>query len=57
MNQIDFEHAIYVIIIFLFYTLKSVEDTFRMDYDQRVIIKFLLNEKIDTRDITDRLQA
>jgi hypothetical protein len=28
-----------------------------MEYDQRVIIKFLLNERIDARDIADRLQA
>jgi hypothetical protein len=27
-----------------------------MEYDQRVIIKFLLNKKADTFDITDRLQ-
>jgi hypothetical protein len=28
-----------------------------MEYYQRVIIKFLLNEKADARDIADRLQA
>jgi hypothetical protein len=28
-----------------------------MEYDQRVIIKFLLNEGTDTRDTTDRLQT
>jgi hypothetical protein len=28
-----------------------------MEYDQRVIIKFLLNEGADARDIADRLQA
>jgi hypothetical protein len=28
-----------------------------MEYDQRMIIKILLNEGADTRDITDRLQA
>jgi hypothetical protein len=30
---------------------------FWMEYDQRVIIKFLLNEGADARDIEDRLQA
>jgi hypothetical protein len=30
---------------------------FRMDHDQRVIIKFLLKEESDARDIIDRLQA
>jgi hypothetical protein len=28
-----------------------------MEYDQRVIIKFLLNEGADARNVTDRLQA
>jgi hypothetical protein len=28
-----------------------------MEYDQRIIIKFVLNEKADARDIADRLQA
>jgi hypothetical protein len=28
-----------------------------MEYDQRVIIKFLKNEKADTRDIADGLQV
>jgi hypothetical protein len=46
-----------IIIIFSFYALKSVQDIFRMKYDQRVIIKFLLNERADDRDIADRLQA
>jgi hypothetical protein len=43
--------------IFLFCPLKSVTGMFLMEYDQRVIIKFLLNERADARDITDRLQA
>jgi hypothetical protein len=30
---------------------------FRMEYDQRVIIKFLLNKIDNARDITDRLHA
>jgi uncharacterized membrane protein YpjA len=28
-----------------------------MEYDQRMILKFLLNEGADARDITDRVQA
>jgi hypothetical protein len=27
-----------------------------MEYDQRVIIRFLWNEEVDVRDITDRLR-
>jgi hypothetical protein len=38
------------------WTLKSVNSPFGMEYDQRVIIKFLLNEGADVRDIADRLQ-
>jgi hypothetical protein len=30
---------------------------FRMEHDQKMIIKFLLNERSDARDIADRLQA
>jgi hypothetical protein len=30
---------------------------FRMEYGQRLIIKFLLSEGADARDITDRLEA
>jgi hypothetical protein len=30
---------------------------FRIEYDQRVIIKFLLNEGADARDIADKLQT
>jgi hypothetical protein len=60
MDQIGFEYAIDALIIFSFCTLKSVQGTFRIEYDQRVIIKSLLNEKADTRDMQieyDRLQA
>jgi hypothetical protein len=42
--------------IFPFWTLKSVERTFGMEYDQRVIIIFIWNERDDTRDIAARLQ-
>jgi hypothetical protein len=30
---------------------------FQMECDQRVIIKFLLNERADARDVADRLSA
>jgi hypothetical protein len=36
---------------------KSVKGQFRMEYDQRVIIKFLWNEKTNAHEITQRLQA
>jgi hypothetical protein len=43
--------------IFPVWTLKSVKNTFGMEYDQRVIIKFAWNERTDACDIADRLQA
>jgi hypothetical protein len=30
---------------------------FRMEYDQKMIIKFLLNKGANTRDIVDRVQT
>jgi hypothetical protein len=52
-----FEYMTDGVIIFLFCTLKSVQGTFQMEYDQRVIIKFLWNEQIDAHEITHRLEA
>jgi hypothetical protein len=43
--------------IFSVWTFKSVNDPFRMDYDQPVIIKFLWNERADARQIAEGLQA
>jgi hypothetical protein len=43
--------------IFPIWTLKSVNDPFGMEYDQRMIIKFLWNDGVDTRQIVARLQA
>jgi hypothetical protein len=43
--------------IFPGWTFKPVHEPFEMEYDQRVIIKFLWNEGADTRQIADRLQA
>jgi hypothetical protein len=40
-----------------FGTLKSVEGPFVIEYDQRVIIRFLSNEGIGADEITTRLQA
>jgi hypothetical protein len=57
IDQIDFEYAIDNIIIFLFCTLQSVNGTFRVEYDERVIIRFLWNEGIDAHDIIHRLQG
>jgi hypothetical protein len=57
MDRIDFEYAIDILIIFLLCILKFVKGMFRMECDQRVIIKFLLNRETNTRDIADRLQV
>jgi hypothetical protein len=43
--------------IFLILTLKIIKTTFGMEYDQRMIITFLSNERADGRDIADKLQA
>jgi hypothetical protein len=43
--------------IFPVWTLKSVNNPFGMEYDQRVIIKFLWNERANARQITARLQT
>jgi hypothetical protein len=43
--------------IFPVWTLKSVNDPFGMEYDQRVIIKFLWNDGVDARQIAARLQV
>jgi hypothetical protein len=37
------------------WTLKCVDGAFEMEYDQRVIIKFLWNERADTSQIAARL--
>jgi hypothetical protein len=57
INQIDFEYATDGLIIFSSCTLKSVKGTFRMESDQRVIVRFLLNEGIDAHKITHGFQA
>jgi hypothetical protein len=43
--------------IFPVWILKSVDDPFGIEYDQRVIIKFLWNERADARQIAARLQT
>jgi hypothetical protein len=43
--------------IFPVWILKSINDAFGMEYDQRVIIKFLWNEGVDARKIADIFQA
>jgi hypothetical protein len=43
--------------IFPVWTLKPIQSTFGMKHDQRVIMKFLCNERVDVRDIAARLQA
>jgi hypothetical protein len=57
IDQISFEYAIDGVIIFTFCTLKPVEGTFRMEYDQRVIIRFLWNDGVDAHEIIHRRQA
>jgi hypothetical protein len=43
--------------IFPVWTLKSIKNTLGMEYDQRVIIKFLWNHAADTSQIAARLQT
>jgi hypothetical protein len=56
INQVDFEYAIYSRIIFSFRPFNAVQGMFRMEDDQRMIIKFFLNERPDVRDIVEKLQ-
>jgi hypothetical protein len=44
-------------IIFIFWTWKFVKCALRMEYDQRMMIKILLNEGADAHDIAERLQT
>jgi hypothetical protein len=43
--------------IFPIWMLKSVNGTFGMEYDQRVMSKFLLNKRDDAHNSANRLQA
>jgi hypothetical protein len=43
--------------IFPVWTLKYIQSTFGVEYDQRMIIKFLWNEKTNASKIATRLQA
>jgi hypothetical protein len=56
-DWIDFNSAINSIIICSSCTFKYIDETFRLEYDQRVIIKFLHNEEADTHDIIQRFQT
>jgi hypothetical protein len=44
-------------IVFLSYMFRYVNETFSMEYDQRVIIIFLHNKRANAHNITQRLQA
>jgi hypothetical protein len=56
-DRIGFNSAADSIIIFAFCTFNYVNETLWMEYDQRVIIRFLHNERADAHNITQRLQA
>jgi hypothetical protein len=56
IDQIGFEYATDGVIIFSFCTLTFVKDTFRKEYDQKMIIRFLWNGRIDVHKIAHRLQ-
>jgi hypothetical protein len=55
--KLDLSVSFFKKIIFPFWTLKSVKRRFMMDYDQRVIIRFLSNKRITADKITTRFQA
>jgi hypothetical protein len=52
INRIGFNSAVDSIIISPSCTFKYVNEMFRMEYDQRVIIRFVHNEGADAHDIT-----
>jgi hypothetical protein len=57
IDQIGFECVAFLKIIFPLWTLKSVKCPYMMEYDQRVIIRFLSNEGITANEITIKLQV
>jgi hypothetical protein len=57
IDQIGFECVAFKKIIFPFWMPKSVKDPFMVEYDQRVINRFLSNEGIAANEIITRLQA
>jgi hypothetical protein len=57
IDRVGFNSAVDSMLIFASCTLKKVEETFRMEYEQRVIIKFLHNETIDAQSIGQTLQT
>jgi hypothetical protein len=56
-DRIGFNYAVDYIIIVPSFTLKYINEIFRMKYDQRVIIRFLYNEGADADNIAQILQA
>jgi hypothetical protein len=56
IHRIGFNSAVDLIIIFPSLS-KYVNEALRMEYNQRVIIRFLHNERADAHDIIQRLQA
>jgi hypothetical protein len=56
-NRIGFNSAINSIIIFPSCTFEYVNETFRMGYDPRVIIRFLHNEGADAHNTTQKFQT
>jgi hypothetical protein len=56
-DRIGFNSAVDSIIIFRSCTLKYDNETFKMESDHRMTIRFLHNERVDAHDITQRLQA
>jgi hypothetical protein len=56
-DRIGFNSAVDSIIIFPSCKFKYVHEKLRMECDQRVIIRFLHNERADAHDIAHRLQA
>jgi hypothetical protein len=56
IDQIGFECVVFKKLFFQFWMLKYAEGPFMMEYDQRVITRFLSNEGIASDKITTRLQ-
>jgi hypothetical protein len=56
-DQTSFNFIIDSMIAFPSHTFKYVNETFRTERDQKMIIRFLHNRRADAHDITQRLQA
>jgi hypothetical protein len=57
LNQIYISYTSHRDSFLLARTIHEVQGTFRMEYEQRVIIKFLFNDGLDPHQIVEQLET